>query len=155
MRGRRLHEALHGPQLAAEARQEPHGRGTAAVPPLQGPGQRSQAQLVPLLHRLIPIVHLDDLASSEAAAATDDGNLAAKLDDLEREAAGAADADQLGALLVGVVGDDARRGAAVGRHVRLGGGGDGDDGGPFEPDRATATSAPTSAGEEELGWRQR
>ena len=151
MRGRRLHEALHGPQLAAEARQEPHGRGTAAIPPLQGPGQRRQAQLVPLLHRLIPIVHLDDLASSEAAAATDDGNLA-KLDDLEREAAGAADADQLGALLVGVVGDDARRGAAVGRDVRLGGGG---DGGTFEPNRATATSAPTSAGEEELGWRQR
>ena len=39
MRGDGLHQAVHGPQLAAEARQGPHPGGAAPVPASQGPGQ--------------------------------------------------------------------------------------------------------------------
>ena len=153
LRGVGLHEALHGPELPAQARQEPHGRGAAAVPPLQGPGQRRQAKLIPIL----AILHFDGGGgtASEAAADAD-----AALDG-GRPAAGGADADQLGQLaLLLVLGDDARRGAAVGRDVRAGGCSGlplarrRHSGPAVQPHRAAA-AAPPAAGEEELGWRQR
>ena len=151
MRGRRLHEALHGPELPEEARQEPHCGGAAAVPPIQGPGQRGQAQLVPLL---LP-VHISGSSGCDGAASTAAANDHATLVSGDRETAGAADADQLGPFLV-VVGDDARRGTAVGRDVRLGGDGVGGlaRSGGLESDRASGARAPT-AGEEESGQRQR
>ena len=157
MRGRRLHEALHGPELPEEARQEPHRGGAAAVPPIQGPGQRRQAQLVPVL---LPVLvnggGCGGGNGAASAAAADAAKLGRGGDHRgRREAAGAADADQLGAFLV-VLGDDARRGTAVGRDVRLGRDVGLARSSAVESDRASgATAAPAAAREEELGWRQR
>ena len=150
MRGRWLHEALHGPELPEEARQEPHCGGAASVPEIQGPGQRGQAQLVPVLLS----VHINctdavsTAANSHAALGSGGGGSGGG------EAAGAANADQLCALLV-VLGDDAGRGTAVGRDVRPGGGvGLARGSGVESDDGASGATSPTAA-EEDLGWRQR
>ncbi len=124
MRGCRLHEALHGPQLAPQARQEPLGGGAASVPSVQGPGERRQEE------------HLARFGHGGGSGGGGSGSRRRRLavvGSLLAVAAAAGDVDPArrrrrggGHVPTPERVDVVRRGAAVRRNLRVGGQGDRD-----------------------------